>query len=144
VNHSLQPTALVNELFLHLARQKEASVQDRAHFLALASQVMKRLLIDYARAHNSEKRNSGEILLNLEDSMCPHTESAYHLVEIGDLLERMSQEEPRMARVFEMRCFGGLTHLEIAGVLDLTERTVKRDWRVARAWFVANIRRETK
>lgn len=144
-DHTLQATALVSEFFLQLARREEFVWQNRAHFLAVASQAMKRLLIDYARSHEAGKRGSG----------CPHIQidrlslsaeggAAAGILEVDECLERLWKEEPRMAQIVEMRCFGGLTNKEIAEALGIDERTVKRDWQVARAWLAGQLRKVRK
>lgn len=140
-DHTLQPTALINEFFLHIAQQDIVSWQSRAHFLAVASQAMRRLLIDHARSRDASKRGGGLVKLQLNDLNLPSAESTYDLLEINDALERLQAEEPRMAEVAHLRCFGGLTHEEIAEMLGVDERTVKRDWQVARAWLFGQLRK---
>lgn len=140
-DHTLQATALVSEFFLQLARREDIVWQNRGHFLATAAQAMKRLLIDHARARRSAKRGSGEPLLTLE---FPDRDKASHPIDILDFnrhLDRLWAEEPRMAQVVELHCFGGLTHAEIAEVIGLDARTVRRDWQVARAWLVGHLKK---
>jgi RNA polymerase sigma-70 factor, ECF subfamily len=143
-DHTLQPTALVNEFFLRIARQKHFAWRNRAHFLAVASRAMRRLLIDYARARNSDKRGSGAILLNLQDFAASVQVHHVDALEFDELLQRLAAEEPRMAQVTEMRCFGGLTNAEIGEALGIDERTVKRDWEVARAWLRGKLSKREK
>ena len=140
-DHTLQPTALVNEFFLQMAKQQDFVWRNRSHFLAVASKAMQRLLIDYSRAHDAAKRGGGLPKLQLDDLMLPEHGNVYDIVEINDVLQRLSNEEPRMAQVVEMRCFGGLTNQEIAETLGIDERTVKRDWQVARAWLFGQLRK---
>jgi RNA polymerase sigma factor (TIGR02999 family) len=140
-DHTLQPTALVNEFFLELARQNELSWRTRAHFLAVASQVMRRFLIDYSRAHNAAKRGGGNLKLRLDGLNLLRSGEGLDMVEIDDVLTRLAAEEPRMAQVVEMRCFGGLTYEEIAESIGIDERTAKRDWQVARAWLIGQLRK---
>jgi RNA polymerase sigma factor (TIGR02999 family) len=140
VDHTLQPTALVNELFLEIVQAHAARWQDRNHFLAVASQAMRRFLIDHARAHTAARRGGNSIKLRLTDLDLP-VDGVFDSTGIGELLDRLAREEPRMARVVEMHCFGGLNFAEIAEVLDINERTAKRDWQVARAWLYGHLRK---
>lgn len=142
-DHTIQPTELVNEFFLEIARTEGINWRNRKHFLAVASQVMRRFLIDYARAHASQRRGGNSIKLRLADLelRVEDGDGALDPVIIGELLDRLAAEEPRMAKVVEMRCFGGLSHAEIADVLDIDERTVKRDWQIARAWLYGQLRK---
>jgi RNA polymerase sigma-70 factor, ECF subfamily len=135
VDHTLQPTALINEFFLVLARQKKFEWKNRTHFLAVASRAMRRLLIDYARLHKSEKRGGLKPKLQIEDLRLHNPCGTLEMLEFNDLLEKLELEEPRMAKVLELRCFGGLTNAEIGEILGIDERTVSRDWSVARAWL---------
>lgn len=140
-DHTLQPTALVNEFFLRIARQTDLSWRNRAHFLAVASQAMRRCLIDYARAHDADKRGGGSVTLQLEDFAYVASPEGIDAIHFGELFDTLQAEEPRMAQVVEMRCFGGLTHGEIAEALGVDERTIKRDWDVAGAWLRGKLRK---
>jgi RNA polymerase sigma factor (TIGR02999 family) len=136
-DHTLQPTALVSELFLTLYSAKGINWRDRAHFFALASQMMKRYLTDYARARKAERRGGGRSGVSIE---CAELSvEPMDALEFTELVDKLMIEEPRMARVVEMRCFAGLTHAEIAEALGMDERTSKRDWQVARAWLRAQL-----
>jgi len=139
-DHTLQPTALVNEFFLQLVRQQHVPWKSRGHFLAVASRAMRRLLVDHARARNAEKRGGSGEKLQLEFVDLADRETLFDALEINDLLDRLALEEPRMAQIVELRCFGGLTHREIAEVVDIEERTVKRDWQLARAWLYGQMK----
>jgi RNA polymerase sigma-70 factor (ECF subfamily) len=139
-DHTLQPTALVNEFFLQMAQRQGFYCQNRAHFVAIASRAMRRLLIDYARAHQAEKRGGGMAKLEL-DGMESQQTKLFDMLEIDEALTKLSGEEPRMAKVVELRCFGGLTYPEIGEILKIDERTAKRDWQVARAWLFARLRK---
>jgi RNA polymerase sigma factor (TIGR02999 family) len=135
-DHTLQATALVNELYLQLLRRSDLAWTDRNHFLLAASQAMHRLLVDYARARGSRKRGGDWSRLELDD--LAGSSSAGHAIEILEfdgLLSRLAKQEPRMARVVELKYFGGLTFAEIGAVLGVDERTAKRDWTLARAWL---------
>ncbi|HYP08116.1 MAG TPA: ECF-type sigma factor [Bryobacteraceae bacterium] len=140
-DHTLQPTALVSEFFLQLAKQEHLTWESRSHFLAMASTAMRRILIDYARAHDAGKREGSRIRIQLDDLALPHRGSLYDAAELNELLDRLEAEEPRMAKVVDMRCFGGLTHEEIGEILGVDARTVKRDWQVARAWLFGQLRK---
>jgi RNA polymerase sigma-70 factor, ECF subfamily len=140
-DHTWQPTALVNEFFLQLAAREDLSWKSRAHFLAVASRAMRCLLIDYSRNRRSIKRGGGRLKLQIDELMLPGHDDFYDFVEVNDLLDRLAAEEPRMAQVVELRCFGGLTHGEIAETLGIDERTAKRDWQVARAWLFGQLRK---
>lgn len=134
-DHTLQPTALVNEFFLEIATRDGQIWKNRRHFLAAASKAMRRFLIDHARARNAQKRGGASTPVVL-DWDAPAIEGNFAgLLELNDLLDRLATEEPRMANVAEMHCFGGLTCDEIGDVLKIDGRTVRRDWRVAKAWL---------
>jgi RNA polymerase sigma-70 factor, ECF subfamily len=140
-DHTLQPTALVNEFFLRLAKSRSIGWQSRAHFLAAASRAMRLLLVDYSRSHNAGKRGGDQAAnMEIEGGEPAQAPRVVDIMEIDELLTALAAEEPRMASVVEMRCFGGLTHAEIAEVLGVDERTVKRDWQVARAWMFNRLR----
>ena len=143
-DHTLEPAALVNELYIQLARKRENKWQNRQHFLNAASQEMRRLLVDYARAHNSKKRGGGLSKTPFDELAHSREDNLTEFLFVNDLLDRLALDDPRMARVVEMRCFGGLTNREIAEVLDVDERTVKRDWRFAKPWLESQIRKYFK
>jgi len=139
MDHTLQPTALVNEVFMVLIRHNANDWQSRAHFMAIASTAMRRILVDYARVHNATKRppSSGRILVEPADFAV--SDNFAELIEINDLLEKLSRKHARVAQVVELRYFGGLTFEEVAEVLDVNQRTVKRDWEIARGWLFATL-----
>ena len=139
-DHTLQPTALVNEFFLRLAKARNVNWQSRAHFLAAASRAMRLMLVDYSRSHKAGKRQHGYPNMEFESGEPAQDPGVIDIIQIDELLTALAAEEPRMAAVVEMRCFGGLTHAEIAEVLGVDERTVKRDWQVARAWMFSRLR----
>lgn len=134
--HTLQVTALVHEAYLRLVDQRETHWQNRAHFFAIAAQAMRRILVEHARAKGAEKRGGEFEKVSLDDisvALTPrHSELVLALDEALTRLERMS---PRQCRIIEYRFFSGMTEDETAAVLDISTRTVKRDWRVARAWL---------
>jgi RNA polymerase sigma factor (TIGR02999 family) len=132
-DHTLQPTALVHEAFARLVDLK-LNWQDRAHFLCMAARLMRRVLVDHARAHRAAKRGHGAIKVSLHESDAV-VEPAYDLEGLDEALQRLRNQEARPSQVIELHYFGGLTYREIAGVLNLSEATVDRDMRFARAWL---------
>jgi RNA polymerase sigma-70 factor (ECF subfamily) len=139
-DHTLQPTALVNEFFLELAKSEEMSWRTRAHFLAVASRAMRRYLIDHARAHSAEKRGGSRVKIDLDTLALAHPRNTVDVMDFNEILTRLETNDPRAAQVVELRCFGGLTHAEIAQCIGVDERTVKRDWQLARAWIAGQLR----
>jgi RNA polymerase sigma factor (TIGR02999 family) len=139
-DHTLQATALVSEFFLMMARREDIVWQNRGHFLATAAQAMKRLLIDHARARHAAKRDGQELELSIDLEQRTSAVS-FDILDFNRYLKRLWTEEPRMAQVVELHCFGGLTHAEIAEVISVDERTVRRDWQVARAWLIGHLNR---
>lgn len=132
--HTLQPTALINEAYLRLVDQHE-QWSSRTQFFALASQMMRRILVDYARRRNRAKRGTGEPLERLDEALAMSEEKSNELLELDEALEKLAKLEPRQVRVVELRYFSGLTIDEVAAVLQVSPKTVKRDWTVARAWL---------
>lgn len=133
--HTLQPTALVNEAYLRLVDQTHANWQNRAHFYGIAASMMRRVLIDHARAHATDKRGGAAIRLSIDDIQVPVEQRAAGLVALDEALERLSQIDERKSKIVEMRFFGGLSDEEIAEVLSVSTRTVLRDWKTARLWL---------
>ena len=134
--HTLQPTALLNEAYLRLAEHERIQWQDRGHFLAVAAHIMRRLLVDYARARNAQKRGGGDSavrLSELEEVLAVNP--AVDLVDLDAALRELERLDDRQARVVELRYFGGLSIAETARVLDVSITTVKREWQTARAWL---------
>jgi len=134
-DHTLQATALVHEAYLRLVDQREASSENRAHFFGTAASVMRRILIDHARARQADKRGGDQVRVDLDEAGGVAAEHSDSLVELDAAVDRLAAIDPRRARVVELRFFGGLTVEEIAGVMGVGTRTVDRDWRVARAWL---------
>lgn len=135
-SHTLQPTALVHEAFLRLVGVKAANVQDRSHFIAIAARAMRRVLVDHARSRAALKRGVGESRLCIDDvDVAASPGSDVDLVGLDQALERLAALDERQARIVELRFFGGLTVEETAAVIAASERTVKRDWQMARAWL---------
>lgn len=134
-NHSLQASILVHEAYLGLVGQHEQNWQNRAHFFAVASQYMRRLLVDHARKRNAVKRGGGLEPLQLEDAFVFTDSKCDELIAVDRALERLAAIDPRQCRIVEMRFFAGLTEDEIAAALGVSSRTVKREWNVAKAWL---------
>jgi len=133
--HTLQTTALVNEAYLRLVRQKEVSWQNRAHFFAIASQAMRRILVDHAKTQRRAKRGGGAPTVSLEDVAVVSPERSAELLALDAALDKLQALDPRKARMVEMRYFAGLSVEETAQVLEVSTATVMRDWRVAKAWL---------
>lgn len=139
-DHTLQPTALVNEAFLRLADQTRVNWQGKAHFCAVAATMMRRVLVDHARKRNAGKRHGNLQRVQYEETVLPDISGdPVDMVVVDDLLERLAELNARHARVFELRCFGGLDVKETATVLDVSIATVKNDWRFARAWLASQL-----
>jgi RNA polymerase sigma-70 factor, ECF subfamily len=141
-SHTLQPTALVHEAFLRLA-QDQGRFESRAHFLGVAARAMRRVLVDHARGRNAQKRGSGTTLVtvnDLDDLPQPASEDV-DLVALDDALSRLTLLDARQALIVELRFFGGLSVEETAAVVGVSERTVKREWQVSRAWLRREIAR---
>jgi RNA polymerase sigma factor (TIGR02999 family) len=134
-DHTLQTTALVNEAYLKLVNLKTANWQDRAHFYAVASRVMRRILVDHARKHIAGKRGGGVDLLPLNEAIVFTPGRSSQIIQLDDALTRLAETDERAAKVIELRFFGGLSVEESAEALKVSPRTVKRDWMFARAWL---------
>ena len=132
--HTLQPTALVNEAYLRLV-DVELEFHDRAHFLALASKVMRRVLVDHARGRKRLKRGSGQKPIPLDESVLPSVSASSDLVDLDEALNKLAEFDARLARSIELVYFGGLTTTEVAAVLSISRVTLNKDMRLARAWL---------
>lgn len=135
--HSLQTTGLVHEAFIKLVDKNEIDWQDRQHFLAIASKVMRRILIDYARHRNRVKRGGKNENITFEETkyILAEKNSQVNLINLDEALNKLASFDERQAKIVELKYFGGLTMDEIAGILDISESTVKRDWNIAKAWL---------
>ena len=143
VNHTLQPTALVHEAFLRLAGD-HGRFESRAHFLGVAASAMRRVLVDHARGHNAQKRGRGATLVtvhDLDDLPQPAASEDLDLVVLDDALSRLSVLDARQGQIVELRFFGGLSVEETAAVVGVSERTIKREWQLSRAWLRREIAR---
>jgi RNA polymerase sigma-70 factor (ECF subfamily) len=133
--HTLRTTALVNDAYLRLVDQREVRWQNRAHFFAIAAQMMRRILVDHARAKRYEKRGGGAAHVPLEEAAVLAQGKEAEIIALDEALVALAEIDPRRARVVELRYFGGLSNEEIAEVLKVSSNTVTRDWNMARAWL---------
>lgn len=134
-DHTLQPTALVNEAYLRLVDQERVEWQGRAHFFGIASQMMRRILVDHARKKNAARRGAGAHKVTLDEAFLAGTSDSVDLVALDDALARLAEIDPDQERMVELRFFGGLTIEETAEVMGTSPATVKREWTTARAWL---------
>lgn len=133
--HTLQPTALVNEVYLKFERQQELSFENRTHFLALAATAMRQVLVDHARARRASKRGGGIVMVTLDEAAGLAAADGQDVLALHDALERLAALDPDEARIVEMMFFGGLTQVEIASHLGRSERWVRDQWLHAKAWL---------
>jgi RNA polymerase sigma-70 factor, ECF subfamily len=133
--HTLRTTALVNDAYLRLVDQRQVRWQNRAHFFAIAAQMMRRILVDHARSKHYEKRGGGAVHVPLEEAAVLAEGKSAEILALDEALRALAELDPRRARVVELRYFGGLSNEEIAEVLKVSTNTVTRDWNMARAWL---------
>ena len=138
-DHTLQATALVHEAYLRLLEQREVNWQNRAHFFSIAAEMMRRILVNYAVQRNAQKRGDGAARLSLEEAISFSDENDFDLVSLDDALKQLAEYDADAARIVELRFFGGLTIEETAEVLGISDSTVKREWRTAKAWLKAKL-----
>ena len=142
-DHTLQPTALVHEAFLRLASENQPHWQDRAHFFGVAARLMRQILVDHARRHQSLKRGGNCQRTMMTEELAVYTpEKSAELLALDQALRRLSSQDERQGRVVEMKFFAGLNIDQIAAVLEVSPRTVKREWTMARAWLHQEMTRE--
>lgn len=134
-DHTLQATALVNEAFLRMKNGVPAKWRSRAQFFAVAAQMMRHILVDYARRHSRAKRGGGAMQVTLDDAMLVSSDKADELLALDDALRKLEEFDPRKSQVATLRFFAGLSVVETAEALGISEETVTRDWRLARAWL---------
>ena len=134
-DHTLQTTALINETYLRLVDQRKVEWQNRAHFFGIAAQIMRRILLNYARDQNRQKRGGGAIHVSLSEAMIMPAEKDRELIALNDALTRLEALDERKSKVVELRFFGGLSVEEAAEVLKVSPITVMRDWQFAKAWL---------
>lgn len=142
--NTLQTTGLVHETYLRLVDQKRVRWQNRAHFFGLAAQLMRRILVDHVRMRKAAKRGGSDLKLPLEEAMAVSTEGKIDLLILDEALARLSELDQQQGRIVELRFFSGLSVEDTARVLGISERTVKRDWQVAKAWLRREISRGNK
>jgi RNA polymerase sigma factor (TIGR02999 family) len=138
-DHTLQPTALVHEAYLRLLQEEDKDWKNRAHFFAVAAQIMRHILIDHARQQAAEKRGSGQPVVELGDLRIVANMDLDCLIAVDLALQKLARLDERQGQIVEMRFFGGLTEEEIGEVLGLSSRTIKREWTVAKAWLHAEL-----
>ena len=134
-DHTLQPTALVHEAYLRLMNQKDAKWQNRSQFFAVAARFMRRILVDYARRHDSVKRGGAKPKVSIEEAFALSKETPEDLLALNELLADLSKIDAQQEQIVEMRIFAGLTIEEVADLLNISPATVKRDWKMAKAWL---------
>ena len=142
--HTLQTTALVHEAYIRLVDWKSAGWQNRAHFFAVAAQMMRKILIDHARKHAAEKRGSGVKMIALDDAVSFATERDINLFALDEALTRLDAFDERQCRIIELRFFGGLTIEETAEVMKLSPATIKNEWTMARTWLYTQLKNGAK
>ena len=134
-DHTLQPTALVHEAYMRLVDQRQVDWHSRAHFFGVTAQIMRRILVDHARRHIAEKRGDGVRRLSLDEVAEAAASSEFPILALDHALDRLAKVDDELARLVELRAFGGLTIEEAAHVLKVSPSTAKRDWRTAKAWL---------
>jgi RNA polymerase sigma factor (TIGR02999 family) len=141
--HTLQTTALVNEAYMRLIDLSRASFHGRSHFFAMSARIMRRILVDHARSRGYSKRGGGARLTTIDDATAVAVSKPADLVALDEALATLAASDPRKANVVELRFFGGMTTDETAAVLGVSAETVKRDWRIAKAWLRRELDRTT-
>jgi RNA polymerase sigma factor (TIGR02999 family) len=139
-DHTLQTTALINEVYLRLADQTNPRWQNRAHFFAVAARAMRQIVVDYARSYQTQKRGGGAVKVELDEAAIVSPEQSKEIVDLHEALERLATLDSRKAQVVELKYFGGLTYDEIAEVLKISRVTVRRDWEFAKLWLYTELR----
>ena len=140
-DHTLQTTAVVHEAYLKLVNQRDANFENRLHFFAVAAQIMRRILVDYARRHHASKRGGDLYKLSLDEALVTSEEKGADLLALDEALERLAAIDERQSRVVELRVFAGLTLEEAAQALNLSPSTVRREWSMAKAWLHKEIKK---
>lgn len=139
-DHTLQATALVNEAYMRLLANDRPPLENRKHFFAVAAQVMRRILVDYARAYRSQKRGGNAAHVSLEDPLAFTETNAEDVLALDEALTRLAKLDERQCRIVELRYYVGLTEEEIGELLSISTRTVKREWRMGKAWLYSELR----
>jgi RNA polymerase sigma factor (TIGR02999 family) len=138
--HTLQTTALVHEAYFKPVKQRKADWRSKAHFLGVAAQLMRRILLDHAKGHLRDKRGGREQRVSLDEALVFSKETSTQFVALNESLVRLAKHDPRQARIVELRYFSGLTVGEVAEVLSLAPRTVEREWTIAKAWLYGELK----
>ena len=138
-DHTLQATALVHEVFIRLVDQRQVDWQDRAHFFGVAANVMRRILVDHARRHSATKRGDGARCLAIDEARDVAASNEMSVLVLDQALDRLATIDAELAKIVELRAFGGLTIEEAAHVLNVSPSTAKRDWRTAKAWLTREL-----
>jgi RNA polymerase sigma factor (TIGR02999 family) len=138
--HTLQVTGLINEAYLRLIEQKDVGWQNRRHFFGIASECMRRVLVDYARRRRAGKRGGDKVMVALDEALDAAEERGIELIALDDALETLAALDGRQAKVVELRYFGGLSIAETAAMLNVSPATVKRDWETARIWLTGQLK----
>ena len=141
-DHTLQTTAVVHEAYLKLVNQRDANFENRLHFFAVAAQIMRRILVDYARRHHASKRGGDLYKLSLDEALVTSEEKGADLLALDEALERLAAIDERQSRVVELRVFAGLTLEETAQALNISPSTVRREWSMAKAWLHRQIKNQ--
>jgi RNA polymerase sigma factor (TIGR02999 family) len=134
-NNTLQTTDLVNEAYLRLIDSSRVNWQSRTHFFAVSAQLMRRILVDAARRRNSQKRGGGQVRVTLDESLEIAEAQGTDVVALDEALRRLAELNPRHSQIVELRYFGGLTEEQVAELMEISPRTVRRDWSLAKAWL---------
>ena len=142
--HTLQPTALVNEAYLKLVRQRNMPWQNRAQFFGVAAQLMRRILVDHARANYASKRGGHQVYVSLKNVGPSETQVEADVLALHDVLNRLAEIDPDQTRIVELRFFGGLTIEETAEVMQISHSTVEREWKLAKAWLKRELTKTEK
>ena len=143
-DHTLQPTALVHEVYIRLVDQRQGDWQNRAHFFGVAAQVMRRILVDHARRHDASKRGDGVRCVSIDEARDVAASNEIPIIALDQALDRLGRVDSDLARIVELRAFGGLTVEEAAHVLSVSPSTAKRDWRTAKAWLNRELASEVR
>jgi RNA polymerase sigma-70 factor, ECF subfamily len=138
--HTLQTTELLDEAYLRLVSDPKRNWQNRTHFVAAAAQLMRRIIVDRARERRARKRGGGAVKVSLDDALLVTEKRSEELLALDEALEKLAVHDQRKSQIVELRYFGGLTMEEIAAFLELSQRTVRREWRMAKAWLYRTLR----
>lgn len=142
-NHTLQATALVNELFLKFDKINQFNFENRSHFFAISANCIREILVDYARTQTREKRGGNAEIIPIDDIQIMTPEKSVKLIELDEALQKLEKQDKRKSQVVDMRYFGGLTMEEIANVLGVSKPTIERDWQMAKAWLQNEIKKSS-